>query len=136
MNEKLLYNGEYSILGQIKVSGPISYIMIFLFFLSIIILFLSWYIHLKIKTDKRLNLVYFSNTTILLLTIILVYVHSIVQENIIKYVASLASPDNISSDLVLRGFYISKIIPRFALIIGAIVIISMIPILLNTKKDK
>ena len=136
MTESLLFDSEYSIIGQIEITSPISYIMILLFVISISLLILSWYNFLKLKTIKFFKLSNIINLLVLILCLVLIYIHSILQLNIIKHEAIVMLPNQVSSDLVLRGFYISKIIPRFALIIGIIVFFSMIPTFINSKNQK
>ncbi len=136
MKDNLLFNGEYPIQGQIEISSPFSYFLLILLLVSIIFLFLTWYNHLKIKSNKIYNISNIVNPLILLFSIALVYFHSIIQQNIAYKEALFKLPNQISSDLAIRGFYISKVIPRFALIIGIIVFISMIPIFINRYTNK
>ena len=137
MNDTLLFNGEYPLRGQIEITSPISYVLILLLVFSLALLLLSWLNYSKLKSKRLFNLVNIASIIILFLCNVLIYIHSIIQQNFIRHWAILNLPDGrISSDLVIRGFYVSKIIPRFSLVIGIVVVLSMIPVFLKKEELK
>ena len=138
MNESLLFEGEYPVLSQIEITSPLSYILILLFLCSIIIFAASWYYPKMKSSDKKYVLLTLFDNVIILSTISIVYIHSIIQEDTARKLVEVWNASTVTSDLVLRGFYISKIVPRFALIISFVVILSFIvrSIKRNTSKLK
>jgi len=125
---------EYPLASQLYYSGAMGYVVLFLFALSVVLLLVSWLNYMKYRKRSITKLVRTLSVPILCMCIFASYGHVKNQETIAENLINTTGEYSISSDLALRGFYITKLIPRYGSLIAIIIVFSMIPSALLQRK--
>ena len=127
---------EYPLASQLYYSGAIGYVVLLLFALSVALLLASWLNYMKFRKRSISKLIRTLSVPILCMCIFASYIHVKNQETVAENLINTTGEYSISSDLALRGFYITKLIPRYGSLIAIIVVFSMIPSALLERVTK
>jgi len=125
---------EFLLKDQIFITGLWGYLTLFLFIIVFMFLILSLINDLKFKNKKIYTIILYSIPFIILLSNTISFLHLLNQEDIALFIVNDRMVLNIESDLFLRGFYVSKIIIRYQLLIVVMALIAYIPIIKRKKE--